>query len=236
MNFKHWFNEQHARRVFMKKMTYFLFLALAFFSVYGHASTCFKIIASNEELSHSLFEMEAYTSVDRLHQLRTMLIEKAKRGAIPANYAKLRIEEQMAINLYTGEMYKSINKQLWNEALDDVNYFKSLCSALNQLPVFIGTTYRKTNIPNDELALYKTGKIVSFKGFTSSSTDLAQTMPFRGNVTFIIHSTSGIDIQPLARLSSEREILFRAGSVFRVKEIKQLGHQDTLLVLEDNNL
>lgn len=180
--------------------------------------------------------MKAYTSVDQLSQLRTMLIEKGKRGAIPANYAKLRIEEQIAINVYTGEMYQSINKQLWEEALEDVNYFKSLCSALNQLPVFVGTTYRKTNIPDAEIALYKAGKMITFKGFTSSSTDLAQTMPFRGNVTFIIHSTSGLEIQPLARSSSEREVLFRAGSVFRIKQIKQVSHQDTLLVLEENNL
>ena len=61
-----------------------------------------------------------------------------------------------------------------------------------------------------------TGKPFVNKAFMSSTTDITTTSIFGDNVMLVIKSKKGVDVKAISHYASEDEIVFRAGSNFKV--------------------
>lgn len=110
-------------------------------------------------------------------------------------------------------------------------YYPAANSVLEKLPRYQGTTFSGINMGAMELDKYvismkeclSTGKPFVNKAFLSSTTNIDRTTIFGDNVQLVIKGKRGVDIKPITRscYSSEDEILFRAGTNFRVISVYQ---------------
>jgi hypothetical protein len=133
----------------------------------------------------------------------------------------LSCEERLAIWVYSStndRWYERINRELRElHPCDDVRFFTELLNeALEKLPAFHGEVFRGMTVPNidDHVDDYDVGVEVIWDAFTSSSRQI--TKAFDGNVFFTIASQNGRVLGVYADKPSEEEILFRAGSKFKV--------------------
>ncbi len=131
---------------------------------------------------------------------------------------------------------------LLNEALRDAerpggpplpkrydDYRRTLDDALDRLPDHsAGGLKRGTTLTPNEIAGYVPGSVVTEAAFTSASVGRG----FGGNVRFTIRSLHGKRIDGLSRYPSEREVLFRAGTRFRVLDKYEEG-STTYIELEE---
>ena len=124
--------------------------------------------------------------------------------------------EAAQVIAYSGSSYREVNQQLRAGVMTEKQYMfaEALNSALSKMPNHVGVTRRGTTLSPQQLAQYKPGMIVNEAGFMSSS----KSNPFGGNTHFEIHGKTGKDIQKLSNYHGEAEVLFRAGTKFRVKE------------------
>ena len=100
------------------------------------------------------------------------------------------------------------------------DYRDTLNAALAKLPDHRDTVRRRTRLAANELAVYRVGDVVTEEGFTSSSVGQAA---FGGPVEFVIESLHGKRIQSWSAFPGEREVLFAAGTRFRVLQVEQHG-------------
>lgn len=90
-------------------------------------------------------------------------------------------------------------------------------TALAKLPARPGQTYRGVNLPDDILAKYQPGSVVTEKAFTSTSTDSSvATGNFQGNALMVVTGQSGRDVAPFSQYPGEAEILYDKGTKFMV--------------------
>ena len=94
------------------------------------------------------------------------------------------------------------------------DYRDTVNAALDKLPDHVGTVRRGTRLPDDVLAEHQVGKTVTYEAFTSTSTAHG----FRRQHRFVIYSRHGKLIERYSGHEVEREVLFRAGSRFKVLE------------------
>ena len=128
------------------------------------------------------------------------------------------------INQYTGGMAGRINAGLYDGGM--IEEFtagaRAMNKALDKMPKHTGTVYRGTSprqnwTPDFIDARYEIGKVVTERGFGSASTQVSS--QFSGNLKFIIKTKgeSGAIIGHLGQYgTSEMEVLFKAGTKFRV--------------------
>lgn len=141
---------------------------------------------------------------------------KQKLDSLPESVkGKLNPVEAAQVIAYSGAYYREVNKQLRAGVMteEQFKFAKSLNDALGKMPPYVGVTRRGTTLSNHEISLYKPGMIVEERGFMSSSKGTG----FSGDVRFEIHGKTGRDIQKLSSHPGEAEVLFRAGTRFRVK-------------------
>ena len=133
--------------------------------------------------------------------------------------------------------YKIINTALRTAAtngsdpnLDKVEgYIKSAVSALNALPGFDGTTYRRLALRDcDEACLdkfvaqYEVGATKVEPAFLSTSADDQRTCPFGGHIRYVIEGHErGHDIAKTSDFAFEREVLFAPGTKFVVTKVER---------------
>lgn len=80
---------------------------------------------------------------------------------------------------------------------------------------------RGTTLPADELEQYKrVGNIVTEEAFTSSATGQTR---FGGEHFVVIKSKHGKSVKGYSAFRSENEVLFAAGSRFKVLEVEHRG-------------
>ncbi len=123
--------------------------------------------------------------------------------------------------------------RLLNEALRDAerpggpplpkrydDYRRTLDDALDRLPDHSARGLKRgTTLTPNEIAGYVPGSVVTEAAFISASVGRG----FGGNVRFTIRSLHGKRIDGLSRYPSEREVLFRAGTRFRVLSSRREG-------------
>lgn len=124
-------------------------------------------------------------------------------------------EERIVINDYSYGYYSCMNdylrqKEFKSPQLD--SYIQKLTSALDKLPSYEGIVVRGATLPPEIAKLHAKGKTVSYDAFTSAST---KSIPW-GTDRFIIFSKTGKPIMSLANISKEYEVLFKAGTEFKV--------------------
>lgn len=157
-----------------------------------------------------------------LSKLAKMLVEKKPTP-------KLHPEELMAIEYYTNEGTDPLNKAVLGNS-DCVNAVgivaKNLVSALNRLPPFTGTSYSMQSVSAATLANeLVVGKTYTRPIFMSTSTDEAGAYFFYNaqniNVLFEVRGKSGRELAGISAFETEREVLFKPGSQFKIVEVRK---------------
>jgi NAD:arginine ADP-ribosyltransferase len=145
----------------------------------------------------------------------------------------LSLAERLAIHVYTTPMpwHDLINRDLWsdNPSAWVVHFASVLTRGLNKIPPYLGLTWRGVTLPRDVLDRYHVGSIVTWRGFTSSTPDIASA--YGGNTLFAISSSTGRYIQPWSADAYVREVLFAAGTSFRVEYVGE-NRQGRLFLIE----
>lgn len=141
----------------------------------------------------------------------TSALEKAPKDIKDSG---ITVYEAASITHYSNGGYRSLNKALRAGVMTEAQYnaTKDLNEALSKLPPYQGTTRRGTSMPSSEFAKYKPGMVVEERGFTSTST----VKGFSGEHVFEVHGKTGRLIESLSYHTQEKEVLFRAGSRFKV--------------------
>lgn len=127
---------------------------------------------------------------------------------------KISPAEAASIVAYSGSHYVGVNQQLRAGVMteEQFKFARDLNRALDKLPKHVGVTTRGTNLTPQQLALYQPGMIIEERGFMSTG----KGFKFSGNVAFEVHGKNGRDISKLSSHPSESEVLFKAGSRFKV--------------------
>lgn len=108
-------------------------------------------------------------------------------------------------------------------------YYTAHNAALEKMPRYNGTVFSGINFDTMMLNKYvsemknclATGKPFVNKAFMSSTTDITTTSIFGDNVMLVIKSKKGVDVKAISHYASEDEIVFRAGSNFKVLNVYQ---------------
>ncbi len=144
-----------------------------------------------------------------------------------------------AVHAYTRyEMVGPLNHALrmgGPELLDLAPQAGALVSGLNELPPHVGTVSRRIDFHGDPARLqaflgrFHEGAHITEPSFVSSSKVDAEhpRSSFPGEVEMRIEAKTGRDVEALASIGHEREVLFKAGTQFEITGIeKGPGHPD----------
>ncbi len=88
-------------------------------------------------------------------------------------------------------------------------------NGLSKLPDFQGTVYRGARLNQEQIAQYKVGMIITEPAFSSASRS-EQVAEGYGGAQFQIESKHGKSIEGMSSFKTEQEVLFKAGTQFRV--------------------
>ena len=162
-----------------------------------------------------------------------------------ADYDKQRIKEyskltgisEDELGLITRYTYGSKWCNTWG--YDKINDYGGLCqkyypatnSAMEKLPRFQGTTFSGIDFSSMDLDKYvqtmkkclSTGEPYINPAFVSSTTNIEKTTIFGRNCQLVINGKKGVDVRRITHMpyESEAEVLFRAGSKFKVTAVYQ---------------
>nr|WP_103353851.1 toxin glutamine deamidase domain-containing protein [Amycolatopsis sp. CA-128772] len=145
----------------------------------------------------------------------------------------------LAVHAYTRyEMVGPLNRALrmgGPELVDLAPQAGALVSGLNELPAHVGTVSRRVDFQGDPARLqafldrFHQGAHITEPSFLSSSKVDAghPRSSFPGEVEMRIQSRTGRDVEAMASIGHEREVLFKAGTQFEITGIeKGPGHPD----------
>lgn len=177
-----------------------------------------KSAAGNEPVDYTKLNIDKYVRIVRRDPYKDVL-----RG--------LTDEMKGAVYGYSHDEYWRLNNFLRGQNVSEAvraeltNYRNLLNNALDEISEkHIGTVYRGTRLSMDAIDVYKTAfkerKPIFHNYFTSSSTD--PTKKFPGNAVFTIESKTGRNVEQITLYgNSESEVLFKAGTKFRVTKFKK---------------
>ncbi|SFW53700.1 NAD:arginine ADP-ribosyltransferase [Amycolatopsis australiensis] len=148
-------------------------------------------------------------------------------------------EGAFAVHAYTRhEMVGPLNRALrlgGPELLDLAPQAGALVSGLNEMPPHVGTVSRRIDFRGDPsrlqafLGRFHEGAHITEPAFLSSSKVDAEhpRSTFAGEVEMRIESKTGRDIESMASIGREREVLFKAGSQFAITGVEMgPGHPE----------
>lgn len=126
--------------------------------------------------------------------------------------------------------YGRINRALRAGRRTENDYRDTLNSALSKLPVKTGRMTRGATLPAGKVEEYKrVGNTVTEEAFTSSATGQTR---FGGDHFLVVQSRNGRSVKEYSAYRSENEVLFAAGSRFKVLEVEHLGGRRYKFVVE----
>jgi hypothetical protein len=199
----------------MNKIVFILLLSFSL-SSYARTLECSKLTATSEQVYQGLSDI-AHLIDQRDHDLN---LDREVSDFV--DYF-----EKISIKLYTTQLYKVVNPALREQKENSIyaSYITVLCSALNKIPNFTGDVFRVVNLPQDIIDLYQPGMVITEKAFLSTSASLDGIAIFQEytnrkfNTHFFIKSKNGKDISAYSIWPEEKEVLFRAGSKFKVTKV-----------------
>lgn len=160
---------------------------------------------------------------------RAKLDKKLGSTSKPASKSKsvkLSTKERNAVQDYTTDKFKTINKELRDGGSlsgDTKSIVDSIDSALAKSPKHEGTTFRKFTPPDPAAYIeqLQPGKVFSDPAFVSTSKDTPRFIP-GGSVALQIIGKNGVDISNISlHGNAEKEVLFPRGTKFKVLKAKQ---------------
>lgn len=155
----------------------------------------------------------------------------------PADQVGLTENERVAIWCYTQGAY-DVNAALRSggQEIGELNPFiASLACGLSKLPDYQGEVFRITKLPDHLLTQYQEGSVVTDAGFVSTYRDLRlPPTPGTSPHAMYIFSKTGKDITQLSSYhGQEREVLFTAGTRFRILTRTQNPDGTVILKMEE---
>ncbi|MGA0556543.1 ADP-ribosyltransferase [Larkinella sp. VNQ87] len=156
-----------------------------------------------------------------------------------STFKKVDHEELASINHYTSSEYWELNRWLRSGMKDNDKFLSAfkrvLSAALRDMKRFKGVVYRGGELPADLVGEYKKayqkGEPVKHLAYTSTTRKPGG--EFHGNVKMVITSKNGRQIEKLSRFKDEQEILFDAGTAFKVTGIEEKDGK-TIIYLEES--
>ena len=108
-------------------------------------------------------------------------------------------------------------------------FYPACNAALEKMPRYNGTVFSGINFDPMKLDQYikemkacmSSGTAYVNKAFMSSTTSIDRTTIFGDNLMLVIKSKKGVDVKAISHYASEDEIVFRAGSKFKVLKVYQ---------------
>lgn len=169
------------------------------------------------------FERELRRNMGAEYREHLMVGRKRLHGA---DWPEMTDPQVATVRAFTTENdewgHRKPNKALWDAAKPGgppvppkyEAYRRTLNAALDRLPDYPAKGLKRglPTLSKTELARYKPGRIVTEHGFTGTSIDEG----FPGRVQFKIDGLHGKRIEQISAHPEEREVLFKAGTRFRV--------------------
>lgn len=142
-------------------------------------------------------------------------------GSLKLGNCNMDLQERKVLTDYMGNLYGCMNSALYsNKGISYPNLNSSLNSALKRFPAYEGFVFRGSTFPSAVLARHQVGTTITYPAYTSSSTNPSTAKNF-GPHQFLIYSKSGRPVMGRSGGGSEREVLFTAGTKFRVLRVKK---------------
>jgi hypothetical protein len=157
--------------------------------------------------------------------------------AIARLLAGLTDEEVAGMIGYTSHDYTFLNAALRSgdpaQLLKVAPYIDRAVAGLDALPNYTGLVYRgveSSGIPAAIKAQYKVGGVIEEAAFTSSS--YVKGANFSGDWQYTIVSKTGKQIDFLSQIGTEKEVLFRPGTRFKILDITTSGGKTFIRMME----
>ncbi len=159
----------------------------------------------------------------------------------PALYGSIPTYQLAGVIGYTGPDYSALNSALRAGKPGTYQaYIDAANQGLDKLPDYTGAVYRGTTLDPKYLAPYQVGQVVQEAAFTSTSHDPSVATAFQGgapppgkvNVTYIIQSKHGKEVENISYYGGEAEVLFKSGTKFKVLN-RTDGAGSTTIYLEE---
>lgn len=188
----------------------------------------FDATASANELNHTNFSpVDLGTDAVQTEISNTLTLDEAKETM--KDY-EVDEETMKAIGRYTSGGYKPINTGLRSGETLSIGRQKVVAlldKFLEQAPKVETTSYRGVKLTSAEfkkLSSLKEGDIFTDKAFMSTSYDREITENFNTHSDYrgeyIIRGKTGVLVEYQSDISTEREILFGRGSVFKISHVE----------------
>lgn len=203
-----------------------------------------KLNGETDELAKQA--LEEYINAPENHNASTVVGGRFEQHSTERRkmeeYSKLTgipVEELALINRYTygSKWCNNYGYGIVDSYFGKVEDYGGLCqkfypacnAALEKMPRYNGTVFSGISFDPMKLDQYikemkacmSSGTAYVNKAFMSSTTSIDRTTIFGDNLMLVIKSKKGVDVKAISHYASEDEIVFRAGSKFKVLKVYQ---------------
>lgn len=210
----------------------------------SHQGKLVKLNGETDELAKQA--LEEYINVPENHNASTVVGGRFEQHSTERRkmeeYSKLTgipVEELALINRYTygSKWCNNYGYGIVDSYFGKVEDYGGLCqkfypacnAALEKMPRYNGTVFSGISFDPMKLDQYikemkacmSSGTAYVNKAFMSSTTSIDRTTIFGDNLMLVIKSKKGVDVKAISHYASEDEIVFRAGSKFKVLKVYQ---------------
>ena len=210
----------------------------------SHQGKLVKLNGETDELAKQA--LEEYINAPENHNASTVVGGRFEQHSTERRkmeeYSKLTgipVEELALINRYTygSKWCNNYGYGIVDSYFGKVEDYGGLCqkfypacnAALEKMPRYNGTVFSGISFDSMKLDQYikemkacmSSGTAYVNKAFMSSTTSIDRTSIFGDNLMLVIKSKKGADVKAISHYASEDEIVFRAGSKFKVLKVYQ---------------
>lgn len=210
----------------------------------SHQGKLVKLNGETDELAKQA--LEEYINAPENHNASTVVGGRFEHHSTERRkmeeYSKLTgipVEELALINRYTygSKWCNNYGYGIVDSYFGKVEDYGGLCqkfypacnAALEKMPRYNGTVFSGISFDPMKLDQYikemkacmSSGTAYVNKAFMSSTTSIDRTSIFGDNLMLVIKSKKGADVKAISHYASEDEIVFRAGSKFKVLKVYQ---------------
>ena len=210
----------------------------------SHQGKLVKLNGETDELAKQA--LEEYINAPENHNASTVVGGRFEQHSTERRkmeeYSKLTgipVEELALINRYTygSKWCNNYGYGIVDSYFGKVEDYGGLCqkfypacnAALEKMPRYNGTVFSGISFDSMKLDQYikemqacmSSGTAYVNKAFMSSTTKIDRTTIFGDNLMLVIKSKKGVDVKAISHYASEDEIVFRAGSKFKVLKVYQ---------------
>lgn len=210
----------------------------------SHQGKLVKLNGETDELAKQA--LEEYINAPENHNASTVVGGRFEQHSTERRkmeeYSKITgipVEELALINRYTygSKWCNNYGYGIVDSYFGKVEDYGGLCqkfypacnAALEKMPRYNGTVFSGISFDSMKLDQYikemkacmSSGTAYVNKAFMSSTTSIDRTSIFGDNLMLVIKSKKGADVKAISHYASEDEIVFRAGSKFKVLKVYQ---------------